>query len=213
MGLLRACADAVVIGAGTLRAAPTHRWTPGYIYPDEAGAFKELRTMLGRAGEPQLVVITERGTLDPGHPALEEGALILTTKTGTERLRGRLPTAAFVEPLGDDEALEPEAILDSVRASGHQILLCEGGPTLLGQFLRTGLLDELFLTLSPVIAGRDDGASRPGFVARTEFPPTGLPVTRLLSARRNGSHLFLRYETSGTPSRPYNAGPSRYQVG
>jgi riboflavin biosynthesis pyrimidine reductase len=200
MGLLRTCADAVVIGAGTFRAAPGHRWTPGYIYPDEAEAFDDLRTMMGRAGGPQLVVITERGTLDPGHPALE-GALILTTKSGAQRLRGRLSKATLVEPLGDDEALDPEAILGSVRAAGHQVLLCEGGPTLLGHFLRAGLVDELFLTLSPVIAGRADGSSRPSFVARTEFPPTGLAGADLLSVRRSRSHLFLRYETLASRSR------------
>lgn len=85
MGLLRACAGSVLIGAGTLRAAPDSLWTPAYIYPDAATEFAELRRRLGREDDPRLVVLTARGDLDPGHRALEAGALVLTTSLGATR--------------------------------------------------------------------------------------------------------------------------------
>ena len=193
MGLLRGFADAVVVGAGTLRAAPDHRWTAQYIFPDLAKAFAELRAGLGKLPAPQLVVVTARGTVNVGHPALEEGALVLTTESGAARLRGRVPGATTVQALSGAESIEPASIVDALRAAGHDLLLCEGGPTLLGQLLEAHLVDELFLTMSPVLAGRDGATSRPGFVAGTEFPPERLPRLDLLSVRRGGSHLFLRF--------------------
>src|SRR4029077_12543557 len=61
MALLRACADGVVLGAGTLRATPGHLWTPAHVYPALAESFAGLRRSLGRGLEPRLVVITRKG--------------------------------------------------------------------------------------------------------------------------------------------------------
>jgi riboflavin biosynthesis pyrimidine reductase len=200
MGLLRALADAVIVGAGTMRAAPDHRWTAQYIYPAQAPAFAEVRAELAKKPDPQLVVVTARGGVNVGHPALEGDALVLTTTSGAERLRGRVPGTTTVQALGDGPVVAPRAIVDAVRAAGHDLLLCEGGATVFGKFLDAGLVDELFLTLSPVIAGRDGVTARPGLVAGVEFPPEDLPRGELLSARRSGSHLFLRFGL-GQPSR------------
>ena len=68
MGLLRACADVVLIGAGTLRATPGHRWTPAHVCPAAADGYAALRRSQGRAADPQLVVVTARGTYRPGIP-------------------------------------------------------------------------------------------------------------------------------------------------
>ena len=75
---------------------------------------------------------------------------------------------------------------------------------MLGTFLEEGLLDELFLTLSPLIAGRDTTIERPGLVSGTLFAP-GHPLWRILvSIKRGRSHLFLRYafETKETTTWP-----------
>ena len=93
MGLLRACADAVVIGVGTLRATPGHLWTPAHVFPDYATEFASLRSTLGRRPEPRLVILSNRGELDFDHPALK-GALVLTTKDGAERCSGRVPRSS-----------------------------------------------------------------------------------------------------------------------
>lgn len=71
-------------------------------------------------------------------------------------------------------------------------MLTEGGPRLLGQLARDGLLDELFLTVAPVLAGRA-GTRRPGLVDGLELLPGRRNPARLLGVRQSGSFLFLRY--------------------
>jgi len=75
-------------------------------------------------------------------------------------------------------------------------LLFEGGPTLFGQFLAVDVVDELFLTLSPQIAGRSAGTIRPGLVQGMEFMPDCAPWLRLLSVKQRAEHLYLRYQCS-----------------
>jgi hypothetical protein len=70
MGLLRACADVVLIGAGTLRATPGHRWTPAHVCPAAADSYAAFRRGLGRDGDPLLAVVTARGDVLAAHPAL-----------------------------------------------------------------------------------------------------------------------------------------------
>src|SRR2546429_802902 len=82
MGLLRACADAVLLGAGTLRATPGHHWTPEHIFPDMTTSFAELRSTLGRKPSPRLVLVTASGQVAASHPAVVDGATILTTEAG-----------------------------------------------------------------------------------------------------------------------------------
>ena len=71
-------------------------------------------------------------------------------------------------------------------------MLTEGGPRLLGQLIRDRLLDELFLTVAPVLAGRAD-TERPGLLAGLELLPGRRDPAWLLSVRRGASYLFLRY--------------------
>ncbi len=196
MGLLRACADAVIVGAGTLRADPRHLWTPDHIYPPAAAAYAELRRHLGRSRQPRLALITSRGDLDPHSPALEMGALVLTTGAGRARLHGRLPAASSVVTLGDDGELDPGQLLDAIHAEGHEVLLCEGGPHLIGNLLVAGFVDELFLTVSPVLVGRGKSGGRMGLVEGAELLPSITRRARLLTLRRHKSHLFLRYDIS-----------------
>src|SRR5207253_4135016 len=96
MGLLRAFADAVLLGAGPLRATPGHHWTPEHIYPDLASSFARLRAGLGRKPQPRLFVLTSRGDVDLSHPAVVGGATIVTTSTVAARLRGALPVSCDV---------------------------------------------------------------------------------------------------------------------
>jgi riboflavin biosynthesis pyrimidine reductase len=193
MGLLRACADAVLIGAGTLRASPRSLWTAEAIYPDASEAFAELRQAIGRSGPPQLVVLTTRGELDPTHPAFETGALILTTESGATKLGDSLPSASTVVALGGGHDLDLVDVMARVRSDGHELVLAEGGPTVIGGLLKRGLLDEIFLTLSPILAGRGQGEDRPGLVEGAELLPDATISGELLSLRKHGSYLFSRY--------------------
>ncbi|MGH9068223.1 MAG: dihydrofolate reductase family protein [Acidimicrobiales bacterium] len=72
------------------------------------------------------------------------------------------------------------------------MVLSEGGPSLLGHLAAEGLVDELFLTVSPVLAGRAD-TSHPGLLAGVEPLPDKSEPAELASARQRGSYLFLRY--------------------
>lgn len=197
MGLLRACADAVLIGAGTLRATPGHRWTPGHACPAAADGFAAMRRSLRRAAEPELVVVTARGDLPAGHPALQAGALVTTTTAGARRLAGRLPSACTVLAVAEGPALRMSGVLSAIRDRGHAAVLTEGGPRLVGHLLGEDLLDEVFLTIAPVLAGRA-GTGRPGLIAGLALLPGRLEPAEMISARRRGSYLFLRYRLQRT---------------
>jgi riboflavin biosynthesis pyrimidine reductase len=192
MGLLRACADAVLLGAGTLRATPGHVWTPAHIFPDLAAGFAALRESLGRSPEPRLVLVTASGELDTTHRALAAGATVVTTQAGATALGNRLPPGCDVIAMGTGRSLDLRRTLDELRRRGYGVVLTEGGPHVVGQLIERGLLDEAFLTLSPVAAGRDR-EERLGMVAGVELLPKAGAWARLLSARRHGDYLFLRY--------------------
>ena len=96
MGLLRACADVVLLGAGTFRKAAGHLWHAESIHPAAAPHFAELRRRLGLRPQPPLVVVTATGEIDPSQPALRD-SLIVTTAAGEARLKGRVPPTARFE--------------------------------------------------------------------------------------------------------------------
>lgn len=201
MGLLRACADAVVIGAGTLRASPHHLWTPQHVYPAATADFAELRHRRRREPDPELVVVTASGDLPTGHPALPAGAVIITTAENAGNLRQRLPATCTVLAAGHGPRLPITNVIDAVRARGHGVVLTEGGPHLIGQLIRERLLDELFLTTAPVLAGRAN-TTRPGLIAGLELLPAHRQTADLVSARRRESYLFLRYQLPHPPLPP-----------
>lgn len=192
MGLLRAFAEAVLIGAGVLRASPRGTWRAGEIYPPEAPAYAELRRQLRIAPEPEVAVLTGSGSIDPGHPLFESGALVLTSDVGASRLRGQLPDATTVLTLGESPALDVGSVVSTLRGREHGRILCEAGPHTFGELLAAELVDELFLTRSPLLVGEVGPGSRLGLVEGSDLLPGGRPA-RLASVRRHGSHLFQRY--------------------
>jgi riboflavin biosynthesis pyrimidine reductase len=193
MGLLRAFADVVLIGAGTLRAESAHLWTADRVYPPAADAFRSLREYLQLPPTAPLAVVTASGNVDPALPALE-GGLILTTAPGAKGLASRASGGVRVLGLGDGELVSAADVVAALRAAGHRSILTEGGPHLFGQLLAAGLVDQLFLTLSPALAGRDRNSGQIGLVEGTALLPDIDIRGRLLSARKSGSHLFLRYD-------------------
>jgi riboflavin biosynthesis pyrimidine reductase len=200
MGLLRACADAVIIGAGTLRATPGHLWTPAHVYPDLATEFTSLRSRLGRATEPQLVVITAGGDIDASHPALVKGALVVTTDDGAKVVERILPPSCEVIAMGRGAKVDVREVIAALRARELEVLLTEGGPHLMGELIDAGLMEEVFVTISPVVAGRG-AEKRLGMVEGVELLPKLGVWSSLLSARRHGDYLFLRYRTPARVTR------------
>jgi riboflavin biosynthesis pyrimidine reductase len=198
MGLLRACADALVIGSGTLVASPRGVWTPEQAYPAASEGYAELRRRLGRDPELEVVVFSASGAVDPGHPAFAAGAVVVTTDEGAASLAGRLPTGRVVS-LGPGPRLDVADALELLRSRGRSLILSEGGPHLFGSLLAGRLVDELFLTVSPLLAGRvaHDG-DRLALVEGVDLLPGGSAGARLLSVRGDGNHLFLRYALTST---------------
>jgi riboflavin biosynthesis pyrimidine reductase len=192
MGLLRAFADAVLVGAGTVRAEGGRAlWTPDYIFPAAADSFRALRETLKRDGAPRLVIVSGSGELDPSYRAVQAGALVLTTGNGAARLRGRMPNGTDVKAVSDTDRIDVNQILDLLEAEGYHRVLTEGGPRLFGQLVADDRVDELFLTVSPVLAGQKGDRSF-GLVRGVDFGRVPKQA-RLVSVRRHGSHLFLRY--------------------
>ncbi len=200
LGLLRACCDVVVIGSGTLRDSPGGTWTPEQGYPPAAEPFAELRRSIGRPAEVAVAVISGRGSVDPAHPAIAAGAIVLTTATGAARLDGRLPREQILD-LGP--TVEPAAVLSALEARGHKLILSEGGPHAIAPFLEARLVDELFLTVSPVVVGRIAGDPRLAFVEDADLVPCGPLEAELTSVRRDRNHIFLRYRFDAA-SRQYD---------
>lgn len=197
MGLLRACADAVLLGAGTLRATPGHEWTPEHIFPELAASFADLRVHLGRRPRPRLVLLTSSGDVDVSHRALVAGATIITTARGARNLGGRLPDSCDLVELGESGEVDVARAVDVLHEREDRVILSEGGPHVMGELVKRDLLDEAFLTVSPVLAGRNQ-ERRLGMVAGVELLPAHGRWSRLLSARRHGDFLFLRYGVKKT---------------
>ncbi|MCC5949314.1 MAG: dihydrofolate reductase family protein [Nitriliruptoraceae bacterium] len=203
MGLLRARADAVTVGANTLRSEPDHLWTPGFIFPRDGDAFAELRAAEGRRPSPLQVFLTRSGDLPASAAVFAEDDLevvVATTERGRVRLEERFGSAlpAGVLVAGEQD-LDIAALHQRLHAEhGVRTVLCEGGPRVYGALVAAGELDEEFLTLSPVlVGGSDDAAHRPGLIEGLALSPTPSTRTALRSVRRAGDHLFLRsaYDT------------------
>jgi riboflavin biosynthesis pyrimidine reductase len=196
MALLRARADAVLVGDGTLLVEPEHVWTPAYLWPDDEEAFAELRAGEGRAVAPLQVILSLDGDLDPAAAVLARADLrvvVATTARGAERARALEGCAARLDvaALGD-EAVDVRELLRRLAGDGVRTVLCEGGPRAYASLLRAGCVDEEFLTLSPVVVGGGAGTSRPALVEGAAFAPGSHPRSVPVALHRAGDLLYLR---------------------
>jgi riboflavin biosynthesis pyrimidine reductase len=149
-GVLRMLCDALVVGAGTVRDEGYHA-----LRLDEDR--RAWRRAAGLPEYPTLVVVSGRANLEPGHRALAEAPVrpVIVTRRRTDP--GPLAEVADIVAAGEDEVDLPGA-LAALRERGHRQILSEGGPQLFGSLTAAGLVDELCLTVSPLLAG--PGASR-----------------------------------------------------
>jgi riboflavin biosynthesis pyrimidine reductase len=192
LGLLRAVADAVVVGAGTLRKERGVRWSPEAVFSEAGRSFADLRERMGKPPRALVVVVTGSGEIDLGAPAFADDSpvLVLTTEKGARKL-GTLPPHVRVRTLASGTTEEmTRAAADESRGD---LILTEGGPTLFGQFLRERQVDELFLTVAPLLAGRTRDDPRLSLVERSAFSPGDAPHARLLSTKAADDFLFTRF--------------------
>jgi len=188
MGLLRAAADAVLLGAGTFRKSGRHLWLPDRIYPSATAAFAEMRQQLGLRERPQFVLVSASGSIDVSEPAID-GAWIFTTPKGEAKLRAQLPASVRLT-VQDSDHISFVDLLSSLRAAGLARVLTEGGPSLFSQLVHERLIDRLFLTSSPALFGRFASDDRKALAEGLDLSGAAF---ELRSARRHGSHLFLSY--------------------
>ena|SRR5664279_484404 len=203
MGLLRASADAVIVGAGTLLDVSAESlWTPEYVYPDAKRSYAEYRVnALHKPEYPLLVIVSGSGQLELHRSIFRTPAMrtvVITTSAGRDELTRR--GAATLDSLevhvldSNSGTIAPPAILQLLQSQfGVKTLLHEGGPTLFGQFLAADAVDELFLTLSPQIAGRGRDLTRPALVQGVQFVPHSAPWFQMVSVKQQAGYLYLRY--------------------
>lgn len=172
-GALRELADVVLVGAGTVRAE------------DYRGARRDTR---GRGAPPPIAVVTGSADLDPGSRLFTDTRvppIVLTLATSPAQRRDRLAAAGADVVVLD--LLTPDALLGELARRGLHRVLCEGGPSLFGHLVAADAVDELCLTLAPVLAG--------GTAGRIARGPEGTPARamRLAGTIEDEDTLFLRY--------------------
>jgi riboflavin-specific deaminase-like protein len=179
--MLRALSDAVLVGAGTAAAE-------GYrpVLPDSAVG--RLRAQLGRPPVAPVVIVSRRASLAPDDQLVTAAVTptLLVTCGAADADRRAALTSAGVEVLvcGDDEVDLPTA-LDALAGRGLEQVLCEGGPALFAAALTAGVVDELDLTIAPLLVG-----GGPGLLPSTFSAP---PRAELVQALTEDAVLFTRY--------------------
>jgi riboflavin-specific deaminase-like protein len=183
---LRAAVDAVMMGAGTVRA---ERYGRMIRDPER----RRARAERGRAEEPLACVVSARLELPADVPLLSDpDAHVVILTPSAESLEGVRARVEYVRA-GSGATLDlARALAELHERFAVRTLLCEGGPHLNHDLLRAGLVDELYLSLAPLLAGGDDPERRTlRIVAGEELPePAALQLASVLESK---SQLFLRY--------------------
>lgn len=183
--LLRALADVIVVGAGTVRVE-------SYGGARLTVAERQHRQAREQSEVPQLAIVTQSGRLDRDMPVFtrtEVPPLVLTCAAATDDTRQRLAGLAdVIDCSGDDPGkVDESAVLAAVGDRGLLRVLTEGGPTLLSSFVEHDLLDELCLTIAPCVVG--------GLSPRITTGP-GQVLTRMRCAHiltDESGYLYTRY--------------------
>ena len=185
--VLRALADVILVGAGTARA---ERYRPAR----PVAALAALRQ--GRPVTPPIAVVSARLDLDPQAPLLAQApagarTIVLTTAAAPADRRAAISRHAELI-VAETEQLTADQVIGALATLGHARVLAEGGPSLLAQIAAEGLLDELCLTVSPVLAGGSAGRILSGRNLGDQQLGTPEPL-RLAHVLADDGYLFCRY--------------------
>lgn len=185
---VRACCDWILVASGTAGAER-------YRSPSPDDAVVERRLGAGRSPSPRLAIVTASGALDPAIPALADTTA--NDGCGDDRrtlvIAGQEADPARVADLNAEVVRlpmpvpQPGAVLAELHKRAAAVVLCEGGPTWNGQLAEAGLVDELCLSISPVLAG---GTSSRIVADGARAVPTRMRLRRLLA---EDDLLFARY--------------------
>jgi riboflavin-specific deaminase-like protein len=183
---LRSAVDAVMVGAGTVRAEHY-----GRMIREER--IRHLRLERGLSEEPLACIVSGSLSLAPSIPLLAEpAARVVIVTFSTASLPATAAHVDYVRAARDGQLDLPAALAELSERFAVRTLLCEGGPHLNLQLLVASLMDELFLSLAPKLAGGDPASGEPlRILAGAELePPLEL---ELLGVLESYSQLFLRY--------------------
>jgi 5-amino-6-(5-phosphoribosylamino)uracil reductase len=151
-GTLRGLADVVVVGAETVRLE-------GYRPARARAEFAGRREAAGQGPAPAVAVVTASLDLDFSLPLftspLAPTLLLTGAAAAPDRVAAAQKAGARVVIAGDGMGVDPARAVEALAGLGHTRLLTEGGPRLLGQFVAAGVLDELCLTVSPMLTAGD----------------------------------------------------------
>lgn len=181
MTVLRTMADVILVGAGTVRAE-------GYGGVRMPQASVEWRRQAGLSDHPRLAVVSARLDLEPEHPFFSEAVvrpLVLTRAQAPATRRTALEAVADVIDCGE-ASVDPALIVGALAERGMPQILCEGGPHLFGALIEAERVDELCLSLSPMLVAGGAGRIAQG-AAESPQP------MRLKHALPAGDMLLLRY--------------------
>jgi 5-amino-6-(5-phosphoribosylamino)uracil reductase len=184
---VRAGCDAILVGAGTVRADDPRLRV-------RAADRRARRVAEGRPPTPRKVTVTRHPTLDPGAAVFTAGEgdpLVYCATAAVQVTRERLGAAATVVDAGDQPRLD--WVSADLGERGVRRLLVEGGQDVLRQFLEAGVADELQLAVAPVFVG--DGAA-PRFLGAGGVPTKGPQRAQLAEVRRVDDMVLLRYALS-----------------
>lgn len=184
--LLRSLCDLIVVGAGTARA---ESYQPVLAHEVDG----DLRADLGLAATPAIAVVSRSLRIDSTLLAGGDAPTLVVTSAATAAEHADHLTSVPVvvaSPPDDPHALDVGRAVEGIVALGYQRLLCEGGPSLMRDFVAAGCLDELCLTISPQLVAGDPLRILNGAALD---PPTHLELRHLLTA---DSTLLCRYTTT-----------------
>jgi riboflavin biosynthesis pyrimidine reductase len=179
-GLLRMLCDALVVAAGTLR----HEGYRAVRLDERRRAWRREH---GLSEYPTLVVVSDSLDLDPAQAAFADAPVrpVVLTRAGAAAPAG-LTDVADVVRCGADRVDLAEGLAE-LRRRGLDQLLCEGGPRLFGALTAADLVDEVCLTVAPLLAGAGPGRITAGDASAVRH----LPLRHVLAAA--DGVLMLRY--------------------
>ncbi len=180
--VLRSLTDAVLVASATMQA---EHYGPAMLAPE----IQDVRRQRGQTPVPRIAVVSRSCQFDwstPFFTAAAERPIVFTVSSAPEENRTRAADVAEVIIAGDEDVDLTHAVA-ALGARGAKSVLAEGGPTLNGQLARAGLLDELCVTLSPLLASGDAKRIIAGSTLDV-LEPLGL-----CSICEEGDYLFLRY--------------------
>lgn len=180
---VRADSDAILIGAGTMRAD-----NPRLLVNSEER--RSAREAAGKPAYPLKVTVTKTGDLERELKFWHHGGekVAYTTDAAEDKLRARLKGLADVVSTGED--LDFGALLDNLGERGIQRLMVEGGGHIHTAFLSQDLVDEIHLVVAPLIVGQSDA---PRFLHPADYPWASTRRMTLAEARTIGDVVLMRY--------------------